>query len=98
MHSRSSCGISLVIYIEVVLANLMASLKVMHGGPNMILHRDIWPDIVWHIHSPRKWFLLDWEDALTLPMCVASHLRSMEGISEWAWCQGGCMGCWETYT
>jgi serine/threonine protein kinase len=50
-------------------------LQVMHAEPRPIFHRDIrWPNVVQCADDPRKWFLIDWEDAATVPTLSAKHL------------------------
>jgi hypothetical protein len=47
----------------------------MHKGPTQIFHQDIrWPNVVKCAHHPRKWILIDWEDAATPPTLAAKHL------------------------
>jgi hypothetical protein len=51
----------------------------MHAYPDPVFHRDIrWPNIIRRIDKPRKWFLIDWEDASMLPTRAAKHLRESE--------------------
>ena len=47
----------------------------MHAEPQPLLHRDIrWPNIIRSGSDPRKWFLIDWDDASTFPTSSAMHL------------------------
>jgi serine/threonine protein kinase len=51
------------------------ALKVMHEEPKPIYHRDIrWENIVKSGDDPKKWFLIDWDDASTPPTVAAKHL------------------------
>ena len=51
----------------------------MHADPDPVFHRDIrWPNIIRMVHEPRKWFLIDWEDASMLPTHAAKHLKKKE--------------------
>jgi hypothetical protein len=51
----------------------------MHAHPDPVFHRDIrWPNIIRRVHEPRKWFLIDWEDASMLPTRAAKHLKKGE--------------------
>jgi hypothetical protein len=50
-------------------------LQIMHAEPEPIFHRDIrWPNVMRCANDPRKWFLIDWEDAATVPTLAAKHL------------------------
>jgi hypothetical protein len=49
-------------------------LQVMHAEPQLIFHRDIrWPNVVKCADDPRKWILIDWDDAATPPTPAATH-------------------------
>ena len=51
----------------------------MHAYPDPVFHRDIrWSNIIRTVHEPRKWFLIDWEDASMCPTHAAKHLRKGE--------------------
>ena len=51
----------------------------MHADPDPVFHRDIrWPNIWQTVDDPKKWFLIDWEDASMLPTYAAKHLG--EGV------------------
>jgi hypothetical protein len=50
-------------------------LQIMHAEPEPIFHRDIrWPNVMRCANDPRKWFLIDWDDAATRPTLAAKHL------------------------
>ena len=52
----------------------------MHRAPPLF-HRDIrWSNIIRSLHDPREWFLIDWEDASTLPTKAPLHF-AREGHS-----------------
>jgi hypothetical protein len=47
----------------------------MHKQPDCIFHRDIrWPNVIKSADDPRKWILIDWDDAGTPPTLAAKHL------------------------
>ena len=51
----------------------------MHADPDPVFHRDIrWPNNIRTVHEPRKWFLIDWEDASMLPTHATNHLKKRE--------------------
>jgi hypothetical protein len=51
----------------------------MHADPDPVFHRDIrWQNVIRMVHEPRKWFLIDWEDASMLPTHAAKHLKKRE--------------------
>jgi hypothetical protein len=55
---------------------IIIPLKVMHEGPKPIFHRDIrWPNIIQHTDDPKKWFLIDWDDAVIPPTFAVTHLE-----------------------
>jgi hypothetical protein len=58
---------------------VLEALVIMHDGPDPVFHRDIrWPNIIRRVDEPRKWFLIDWDDASTLPTYAAKDLREGE--------------------
>ncbi|RUS15861.1 hypothetical protein BC937DRAFT_91879 [Endogone sp. FLAS-F59071] len=59
------------------LACILEALVVMHKGAKPIYHRDIrWPNVIRQPGDmkPSRWFLIDWDDATSLPTKAAKHL------------------------
>jgi hypothetical protein len=49
--------------------------QVMHQEPDCIFHRDVrWPNVIKSADDPRKWILIDWDDAGTPPTLAVTHL------------------------
>ena len=64
-----SINMRVLIYINVLC-------QVSHAEPPLF-HRDIrWPNVLRGIVNGNRWFLIDWEDASTVPTKAAPNLRS----------------------
>jgi len=51
---------------------------VAHSGERPVYHRDIrWPNIIKSLEC-NEWFLIDWNDASTVPTSPAPHLNQKE--------------------
>jgi hypothetical protein len=47
----------------------------MHANPKPLFHHDIcWPNVIWDASLCTKWFLIDLDDASTIPTKPAMHL------------------------
>jgi len=56
---------------------MLTWLQVLHHAEHPVFHRDIrWPNVVRYLDNPKKWFMIDWEDAATAPTKAQSHFDS----------------------